>query len=99
MGMPVIKSIVYDHVLNFLFSSGPASITADNISSSLDEQIQEIVHVCLNPLMLEIRNRLPSLPVIHLTGSLLITESLKGLPDNFFSVVHRYSKSCSEMGY
>ncbi|KAI7899455.1 uncharacterized protein BX663DRAFT_441175 [Cokeromyces recurvatus] len=57
------SSIVYDHVLNDLFSSVPVHITAGNISNSLNEQTQKRVRIFLNPLMLKIRNRLPSLPV------------------------------------
>ncbi|KAI7904418.1 uncharacterized protein BX663DRAFT_550801 [Cokeromyces recurvatus] len=49
MRMPVIKSIIYDHVLNVLFSSVPVHITAGNISSSLDEQTQKRVRTFFEP--------------------------------------------------
>ncbi|KAI8646343.1 hypothetical protein BD408DRAFT_266973 [Parasitella parasitica] len=41
--MPVIKYIIYNHVLEILFSSGPETITAENIASSLDQQTQKRV--------------------------------------------------------
>ncbi|KAI8073508.1 uncharacterized protein B0P05DRAFT_580265 [Gilbertella persicaria] len=63
--MPEVKHIVYNHVMETLFSSGPTNITAENIASSLNEQMKARVCLSLNPLMLQIRNRLSATPLIR----------------------------------
>ncbi|KAI8092428.1 uncharacterized protein B0P05DRAFT_577272 [Gilbertella persicaria] len=56
--MPEVKYIVYNHVMETLFSSVPTTITAENIASSLNKRMKARVCLFLNPLMLQIRNRL-----------------------------------------
>ncbi|KAI8091163.1 uncharacterized protein B0P05DRAFT_302406 [Gilbertella persicaria] len=61
--MPEVKHIVYNHVMETLFSSGPTTITAENIASSLNEQMKARVCLFLNPLMLQVKNRLSATPL------------------------------------
>lgn len=61
--MPVVKHIVHEHVLNVVFSPGPGAIGADSISTSLNSEEQDKIRTFLNPLILEIKNRIPSFPV------------------------------------
>lgn len=61
--MPVVKHIVYELVLNVVFSPGPGAISADSISTSLNSEEQETICAFLNPLILEIKNRISSFPV------------------------------------
>ncbi|KAI7896149.1 uncharacterized protein EV154DRAFT_535887 [Mucor mucedo] len=65
--MPVVKHIVYEHVLNVLFSPGLGAINSDNISTSLNSEEQENICTFLNPLILEIKNRIPAFPVTKAT--------------------------------
>lgn len=67
--MPVIKHIVYEHVLDAVFSPGPQNTMAGDIASSISEEIQDKIRTFLNPIMLEIKNRLPSFPVTRETLS------------------------------
>lgn len=67
MKMPVIKHIVYEHVLDAVFSPGPQNTMTGDIASSISEEIQDKIRTFLNPIMLEIKNRLPSLPVTRET--------------------------------
>ncbi|KAI7900005.1 uncharacterized protein BX663DRAFT_172057 [Cokeromyces recurvatus] len=61
--MPEVKYTVYNHVIETLFSSGQTTITAENIASSLNEQMKARICAFLNPLILQIRNRLPAIPL------------------------------------
>ncbi|KAI7892841.1 uncharacterized protein EV154DRAFT_537312 [Mucor mucedo] len=65
--MPIVKHIVYEHVLNVLFSPGLGAINSDNISTSLNSEEQENICTFLNPLILEIKNRIPAFPVTKAT--------------------------------
>lgn len=65
--MATIKYIVYEHVLDVVFSVGPANITADDIASSLSEEIKVKIRAFVNPLISELKNRLPSLPLTKAT--------------------------------
>ncbi|KAG2209217.1 hypothetical protein INT47_005509 [Mucor saturninus] len=66
--MPAVKKhIVYEHVLNVMFFSGPGTINSDNISISLNTEEQENICAFLNPLILEIKNRIPAFPVTKAT--------------------------------
>ncbi|KAI7891472.1 uncharacterized protein EV154DRAFT_442882 [Mucor mucedo] len=65
--MPIVKHIVYEHVLNVLFSPGLGAINSDNISTSLNSKEQENICTFLNPLILEIKNRIPAFPVTKAT--------------------------------
>ncbi|GAA5806721.1 hypothetical protein MFLAVUS_000069 [Mucor flavus] len=69
MKMPVIKHIVYEHVLDAVFSSAPQNTMAGDIAFSISKEIQDKIRTFLNPIMLEIKNRLPSFPVTRETLS------------------------------
>lgn len=53
--MATIKYIVYEHVLDVVFSVGPANITADDIASSLSEEIKVKIRAFVNPLISELK--------------------------------------------
>lgn len=86
--MPEIKYIVYNYVIEVLFSSDPTTnITAESIASSLDDQMKVKICAFLNPLILEIRNRLPSIP--------LTKSTLNKAPFDIFPTL-RYILQCYE---
>lgn len=90
--MSVIKYIVYNHVLEILFSSGPATITAENIASSLDKQTEERVRTFVHFLILEIRNRLPSLPLTKET----LNRAPFGILPAFRHILQKYESIIAE---
>lgn len=65
--MPSIKYIVYEKVLDTLLSPGPENLMTGNLASAVKEETQEEIRTFLEPLILEIKNRLPSLPVTRET--------------------------------
>ncbi|KAG1639716.1 hypothetical protein G6F44_007556 [Rhizopus delemar] len=75
--MPLIKYIVYNHVLEILFST-PSSTLPENIGSSVDKQTQDKIRNFLNPLILEIKDRLPPAPITK--------ETLNNAPFNIMPV-------------
>ncbi|KAI7892608.1 uncharacterized protein EV154DRAFT_504283, partial [Mucor mucedo] len=56
--MPYIKSIVYGHILEILFNVQPSTLP-ENIGSSVNKETQHKIRTILNPLIVEIKNRLP----------------------------------------
>lgn len=64
--MPYIKSIVYNHVLGILFNLQSSTLPED-IGSSVDKQTQDKIRKFLNPLIVEIKNRLPPAPITKAT--------------------------------
>ncbi|KAI8069797.1 uncharacterized protein B0P05DRAFT_580531 [Gilbertella persicaria] len=98
--MPEVKYIVYNHVMETLFSSGPTTITAENIASSLNEQMKARVCLFLNPLRLQIRNILSATP---LTRDVLnkapfdILPALRYILENYKSTIAKDQQSQIEV--
>ena len=66
--MPYIKSIVYGHILEILFNVQPSTLP-ENIGSSVNKETQDKIRKYLNPLIVEIKNRLPPAPITKATLS------------------------------
>ncbi|KAG2195627.1 hypothetical protein INT47_005995 [Mucor saturninus] len=64
--MPYIKSIVYGHILEILFNVQPSTLP-QNIGSSVNKEMQDKIRKFLNPLIVEIKNRLPPPPLTKAT--------------------------------
>ncbi|KAG2209788.1 hypothetical protein INT47_001936 [Mucor saturninus] len=64
--MSYIKSIVYGHILEILFNVQPSTLP-ENIGSSVNKETQDKIRKFLNPLIVEIKNRLPPAPITKAT--------------------------------
>ncbi|GAA5811239.1 hypothetical protein MFLAVUS_004671 [Mucor flavus] len=63
----VIKRLVYEHVINQVLSSNPVVAVAENILTSLSQEVKDAVQVFIGPLIVELKNRLPSFDITKAT--------------------------------
>ncbi|CAO3670036.1 unnamed protein product [Rhizopus stolonifer] len=59
----IIKDLVYEHVLDQVLSSNPVKAIADNILTSLSQEIKDTIQAFISPLIVELKNRLPSFSI------------------------------------
>ncbi|KAI8078183.1 uncharacterized protein B0P05DRAFT_470570 [Gilbertella persicaria] len=98
--MPEVKYIVYNHVMETLFSSCPTTITAENIVSSLNKRMKVRACLFLKSLMSQIRNILSATP---LTRDVLnkapfdILPALRYILENYESTIAKNQQSQIEV--
>ncbi|CAO3683280.1 unnamed protein product [Rhizopus stolonifer] len=73
----IIKNLVYEHVLDQVLSSNPVKAISDNILTSLSQEIKDTIQAFINPLIVELKNRLPSFSI---TKASLNTDPFGSLP-------------------
>ncbi|CAO3686639.1 unnamed protein product [Rhizopus stolonifer] len=73
----IIKNLVYEHVLDQVSSSNPVNTIADNILTSLSQEIKDTIQAFISPLIVELKNRLPSFSI---TKAFLNTDPFGILP-------------------
>ncbi|CAO3704046.1 unnamed protein product [Rhizopus stolonifer] len=59
----IIKDLVYEHVLDQVLPSNPAKAIADNILTSLNQEIKDTLQAFISPLIVKLKNRLPSFSI------------------------------------
>ncbi|CEG82063.1 hypothetical protein RMATCC62417_16189 [Rhizopus microsporus] len=58
------KRLVYEHILDEVFSFEPqATAIPQNILSSTSQEVQDTIQAFISPLILEVKNRLPSFSI------------------------------------
>ncbi|GAA5806150.1 hypothetical protein HPULCUR_011680 [Helicostylum pulchrum] len=65
----VIKYLVYEHVLDQTLSSNPVAGIPDNILTSLSQDVKDAIQAFINPLIAELKNRLPSFSITKASQS------------------------------
>lgn len=60
MKKSTIKHLVYEHILDQIQSSNPVAAIAEESSFSLSQEMINAIQALINPLIVEIKNRLPS---------------------------------------
>ncbi|CAO3696067.1 unnamed protein product [Rhizopus stolonifer] len=73
----IIKNLVYEHVLDQVLSSNSFKSIADNILTSLSQEIKDTIQAFINPLIVELKNRFPSFSI---TKASLNTDPFGSLP-------------------
>ncbi|CEG80382.1 hypothetical protein RMATCC62417_14732 [Rhizopus microsporus] len=63
----IIKNLVYEHVLDQVLSSNPVTAIADDILTSLNQEVKDTIQVFISPLIVELKNRLPSFSITKAT--------------------------------
>lgn len=58
---------MYEHVINQVLSSNPVVAVAENILTSLSQEVKDAVQVFIGPLIVELKNRLPSFDITKAT--------------------------------
>lgn len=68
MKLGTSKRLVYEHVLDEVFSFEPqATEIPQNILSSTSQEVQDTIQAFTSPLVLKVKNRLPSFSIIKAT--------------------------------
>ncbi|KAI7892583.1 uncharacterized protein EV154DRAFT_418291, partial [Mucor mucedo] len=63
----VIRKLVYEHVLDQVLSSDPVTVLNDDILPPLSQETKNGLHAFINPLIVELKNRLPSFTITKAT--------------------------------
>ncbi|KAG2194569.1 hypothetical protein INT47_006528, partial [Mucor saturninus] len=63
----VIRKLVYEHVLDQVLSSDPVAVLNDDILPPLSQETKNGLQTFINPLIVELKNRLPSFTITKAT--------------------------------
>lgn len=58
---------MHEHVIDQVLSSNPVVAVAENILTSLSQEVKDAVQMFIGPLIIELRNRLPSFDITKAT--------------------------------
>ncbi|CAO3670667.1 unnamed protein product [Rhizopus stolonifer] len=86
----IIKNLVYEHVLDQVLSSNPVKAIADNILTSLSQEIKDTIQAFISPLIVELKNRLPSFSITKVslnTDPFDILQALKHILSKYESLI------------